>query len=173
MFINDRRVNVSADPASTGSASVDPDLMANSKFMAPAESTRERLLGCWRLLEYSETPEGGQPRYRLGAHPLGTILYTCDGYVSAQLAMSPPYVQQDRPTAYALAYSGPFDVDEQTGMVAHHVVVSVIPSWLGTTQLRKVHFPEAGMLVLSATEPIGPRGTLTAIRVTWLREPPR
>ena len=57
-------------------------------------------------------------------------------------------------TAYAFAYSDPFDVDEPAATIAHHVVVSVTPSWRGSTQLRRVQFPEPGTLVPSATEPI-------------------
>jgi transposase len=38
---------------------------------------------------------------------------------------------------------------EQASTVAHQVQVSVIPSWLGTMQIRRVQFPEAGTLVLS------------------------
>lgn len=49
------------------------------------QNIRERLVGSWQLVEYSETSEGGETRHPLSAHPLGAILYTPDGYMSARL----------------------------------------------------------------------------------------
>src|SRR5258706_15880152 len=123
---------------------------------------RERLVGCWRLVEFSVTaPDGGAAEHSLGTHPLGTILYTPDGYMSAQLAKPGPYADDQQPDAYAIAYSGPYDVNEQVSTVAHQVQVSVIPSWLGTTQIRQVQFPEADTLELSAAERSPRHGRMT------------
>ena len=118
---------------------------------------------------------GGETDRPLGDNPLGTILYTPDGYMSAQLARPGPYNDDDQePDAYYyIAYSGPYDADEQAGTVAHHLQVSVIPSWLGTTQLRQVRFCEPGTLVLSASEPHPRDGTPTTTTITWSRQPPR
>jgi hypothetical protein len=136
---------------------------------------RERLAGCWRLAGYevSVGEEGGTGR-PLGDKPLGTILYTPDGYMSAQLARPGPYADDDEePDAYYIAYSGPYDVDEQAGTVAHHVQVSVIPSWLGTTQIRRVQFREPGTLALAAAEPRPGDGVLITTTITWSRQPAR
>jgi hypothetical protein len=51
--------------------------------------------------------------------------------------------------------------------------VSVIPSWLGTTQLRQVQFREPGTLVLSASERHPRDGVPTTTTITWSRKPPR
>jgi hypothetical protein len=115
----------------------------------PEPSIRDRLVGCWRLAAFSVSAEGGETRHPLGDNPLGTILYTPDGYMSAQLARPGPYEDDREPNAYYVAYSGPFDVDERSRTVSHHVQVSVIPSWLGTTLVRRVQFSEPGTLVLS------------------------
>jgi hypothetical protein len=131
---------------------------------------REQLIGGWRLAGYSETADGGEASHPLGDNPLGTILYTPDGYMSAQLASPGPYEDDQAPDAYYIAYSGPYDVDEQAGTVAHHVQVSVIPNWRGTTQLRQVQFPGRGTLVLSAKGV--PRDGVTTT-ITWSRQPPR
>jgi hypothetical protein len=139
-------------------------------------SIRERLVGCWRLVEYRvTTAEGGEADHPLGTHPLGIILYTPDGYMSAQLARPGPYEDDQKPDAYEIAYSGPYDVDEQTRTVAHHVQVSVIPRWLGTTQIRQVQFHEPDTLVLSALEQSSRDGvtTTTTTTITWSRQPPR
>jgi hypothetical protein len=93
--------------------------------------------------------------------------------MSAQLARPGPYEDDHEPDAYYIAYSGPFDVDEQTETVAHQVQVSVIPSWLGTTQIRQVQFREPRTLVLSASEPRPRDGVMTTTTITWWRQRPR
>jgi lipocalin-like protein len=135
---------------------------------------REQLIGGWRLAGFTVTAEGGQTDHPLGDNPLGAILYTPDGYMSAQLARPGPYEDDQEPDAYYIAYSGPYDVDEQAGTVAHHVEVSVIPSWRGTTQIRQVQFREPGMLVLTTLEQShSPDGGMTTTTITWSRQPPR
>ena len=134
---------------------------------------RERLAGCWRLTGYHVyAAEGGEIDRPLGDDPLGTILYTPDGYMSAQLARPGPYEDDGEPDAYYIAYSGPYDVDEQAKTVAHHVQVSVIPSWLGTTQIRQVRFGGPDTLELSASEP-GRGGVISTTSISWSRQPPR
>jgi hypothetical protein len=140
------------------------------------QGIRERLAGCWRLVGFDVTDaDGAQTDRPLGDDLLGTILYTPDGYMSAQLARPGPYPDDDQePDAYYIAYSGPYDVDEQAGTVAHQIQVSVIPSWLGTTQIRQVQFPEPGTLVLSTSDQSPPRdGVLTTTTISWSRQPPR
>jgi hypothetical protein len=135
---------------------------------------REQLIGCWRLAGLTVTADGGRTDRPLGDDPLGTILYTPDGYMSAQLARPGPSEDDQEPDAYYIAYSGPYDVDEQAGTVAHQVQVSVIPSWRGTTQIRQVQFREPGTLVLSASEQSAPPdGAKTTTTITWSRQPPR
>jgi hypothetical protein len=138
--------------------------------MTSEAGIRERLVGCWRLVEFSVTAADRAEIDRpLGDNPLGTILYTPDGYMSAQPG---PYEDEQTPDAYYIAYSGPFDVDERARTVAHHVQVSAIPSWLGTTQVRRVEFREPGTLVLSSAEPRARDGMTVTTTITWSRQPP-
>jgi hypothetical protein len=146
----------------------------NAKRSSMPEGIRERLVGCWRLVGYDViSVDGGQTVRPLGDSPLGTILYTPDGYMSAQLTRPGPYEDDQGPDAYYIAYSGAYDVDEHAGTVAHQVQVSVIPSWLGTTQIRHVQFREPAALVLSASEPQLRDGVLTTVTISWSRQPPR
>ena len=47
---------------------------------------REQLIGAWRLVSYIESPVDGSPkRFPMGEKALGIIMYTPDGYMSAQL----------------------------------------------------------------------------------------
>ena len=53
---------------------------------------REKLLGAWRLVDVVEEPvDGSPPRRPHGERPIGLILYTPDGYMSAQI------MERDRP----------------------------------------------------------------------------
>lgn len=137
----------------------------------PEPKIRDRLVGGWGLTGF-EVTVGGKTEHPLGDDPVGTILYTPDGYMSAQLAGPGPYADDDQPDAYYIAYSGPYDVDETSQSVAHHLQVSVIPSWQGTTQLRQVHFHGPDTLTLSVSEP-GAGGMATTTTVNWARQRPR
>jgi Lipocalin-like domain len=99
---------------------------------------RERLIGSWKLTGYTETPfDGGPEKQPLGDDPLGAIIYNPDGYMSAQLSRPPEAAPDPREPH---AYSGPFTVDEESGVVTHHLDVCVIPALIGTTQSRRVKF---------------------------------
>jgi hypothetical protein len=51
-----------------------------------AQKLRERLIGAWKLESYVEKPvDGSAPFYPMGEKPEGIIMYTPDGYMSAQL----------------------------------------------------------------------------------------
>ncbi|MDT5188930.1 MAG: hypothetical protein QOI28_1181, partial [Mycobacterium sp.] len=109
----------------------------------------------------------------------GTIIYTPDGYMSAQLMRRdrPAYRRADidggtteQTVAAAsgyLAYSGPYTLDESTGAVYHHVGVSLLPNWLGGTQVRQGHL-DGTTLVLSA-DSTSRKGRTTRSTLVWRR----
>ena len=43
------------------------------------------LVGAWRLVSYQTNTDADPNGRPYGAHPLGTLLYTADGYMGAQL----------------------------------------------------------------------------------------
>ena len=52
---------------------------------------RDQLIGGWELVSYMEEPLiESRPNYPMGERPMGTIMYTPDGYMSAQLMRSNP-----------------------------------------------------------------------------------
>lgn len=110
------------------------------------------IVGTWRLISYAaQDDQGGPVLYPLGAEAVGLIIYTADGYMSAQL------MRADRSQAAAndyLAYAGPYRVDEATGAVYHDVTVSLLPTWIGTTQLRHSTLDD-DRLTLIAEVPVG------------------
>lgn len=85
------------------------------------KSLKEQLLGAWTLVSYTvQNIKTGAVSYPFGEHPLGFILYTADGYMSAQLQPPDraPFAEGDllraTPEEYAaagssyIAYSGRF-----------------------------------------------------------------
>src|ERR1700737_2121393 len=110
---------------------------------------RNAVLGALELVSYiAQDDHGGPITYPLGPDALGLIMYTADGYMSAQLmrrdrpAFDRPETDGGTPEQAAaaaagyLAYSGPFTVDENTGVLHHQPRVSLLPNWLNLTQLR-------------------------------------
>jgi hypothetical protein len=147
--------------------------------MSTNESLRSAVLGAWELVSYTiEDNPGGDTTYPLGPNPVGLILYTEDGYMSAQL-MRPDRVETNPSigtvespfaTGY-LAYSGPFHVDEATGALYHQVTVSLFPKWLGSTQLRCSHL-DGDVLILSGTG-TSANGVASTHTLHWKRAPRR
>ena len=124
-------------------------------------SLRDRLIGAWRLAEFTVTAEDGTVTYPMGEDVEGLIIYTADGYMSAQLMEPgrPAYAsgefthgtEEEEAAAAAgyLAYSGPFYVNEETATLKHHMSVSLFPNWLNQTQERFVEL-EGDTLTITA-----------------------
>lgn len=130
--------------------------------------TRIGLIGTWKLVSYTSKPVGkdGPIEYPLGKDAMGYLIYTADGYMSAQIMRpgSRPYSTED-PFAIAddeaadaarhyLAYAGPFEVIEHEGKVAvkHHAKLALVPNWADGHQLRFCEL-EGDELVLMPTQP--------------------
>jgi Lipocalin-like domain len=144
-------------------------------------SLRSRLIGAWQLVNFvmRDTATNAEER-PWGEHLLGLILYTHDGYVSAQLQRPrrAPFVHDDPFNATAveyaaagsscIAYSGRFFVDEAGQSVCHEMAVSFFPNWLGQRHTRKVKI--AGeFLQLTVDRPNGEPKTAT---LTWRKAQP-
>ena len=141
---------------------------------------RDKLVGAWRLVSYveRESPEG-QPRYPHGEDAQGLIIYTPDGYMSAQIQSSgrPDY---DRPVASGgtteqaaaaalgyLAYSGRYFVDEATGDIRHQATLSLVPNYLGQFHLR--HSDLDGDRMTLSSELTLPDGRTVYSSLLWAR----
>lgn len=118
-----------------------------------AAELRQKLIGAWTLVEYKIQPaSGAAASYPLGKEARGIIMYTPDGYMSAQL-MQPGaarFVDGDlsggtkdelaESMKRYLAYSGRFTVmnDGDKPVLTHQMEVSSFPNWLGNVQERTV-----------------------------------
>jgi hypothetical protein len=145
-----------------------------------ADELRANLIGAWTLESYvSTSADGSDEFYPLGPDARGIIMYTPDGYMSAQL-MRPdrtpfdradPHLAHEDQLAEAaagyLTYAGPFSVVED-GLIAHHVEVSLLPNWIGGVQYRTAHLQDS-CLELAPPEPILLDGEPRYAKLVWRR----
>src|SRR5947207_2651203 len=129
----------------------------------------EQLVGAWELVSYRLIAENGSVTFPLGEDASGLIIYTGDGYMSAQLmrlgrasySSGDPHAGETHEMSAAaagyVAYSGPFTADEETRTLKHSVAVSLFPNWLGNTQLRICRL-DGDSLTLSTSGPMAARG---------------
>ena len=122
-------------------------------------------IGTWKLMSWEFTQPDGTIQYLYGKDVVGYLMYTADGYMSAQI-MDPDRQQSDpsfplematgqtlpdsdRARAYGtyVAYCGTYTVEGDK--VIHHVKAGLIPSWTGSDQRRRFRF-ELGRLIIGS-----------------------
>jgi hypothetical protein len=146
---------------------------------------RDQLIGAWKLVSYVEKPvDGSAPFYPLSERPLGIIMYTPDGYMSAQLSKAdrPAFASGDwfkgtdddykQEASTYIAYTGPFHVDEEKQTLTHTMFISLFPNWVGQTQPRVVTI-EGNTLHLSTAVPIHSGGKVVNSYLVWERAKPQ
>jgi len=116
----------------------------------------------------------------MGEAPQGIIMYTPDGFMSAQLcgAGRANFVSGDwldgTPKEYEakansyIAYTGPFHVDEERLTLTQSMFISLCPNWVGQTQPRVVRI-EGDFLNLSTASPIQSAGKTVNSYLQWKR----
>lgn len=121
----------------------------------------EEIIGAWRLCEYSleDKSNFGKRFYPLGEDATGFLMYTPDGYVSAHLMASgrPSYASGRLHTGSTeemaqaakgyMAYAGKFEIDPHSGVLIHHLEVSMNPTWLGQAQERIATISENRLII--------------------------
>jgi Lipocalin-like domain len=142
---------------------------------------REQLIGAWKLVSYVAHPVDGSAQFfPLGENPSGIILYTPDGFMSAQLMSNgrKPFASSDwfeatleeyrAEASTYIAYSGRFHVDEEKKGLTHSMFVSLFPNWIGQTQPRLVRI-EGDTLYLSTETPTPSAGRVVMSKLAWRR----
>ncbi|KAL9610655.1 MAG: hypothetical protein Q9167_004664 [Letrouitia subvulpina] len=151
-------------------------------------SLRFQLIGAWELVKYSAPKEQDHNNvvYPMGEDAQGIIMYTPDGYMSAQIQKSgQPKFQIDDLNAgteeelravgkHYVAYTGPFYIDESGEMpiLQHHITNCTFPNWLGKTQRRTVVFSEEGAekyITLGPESPVMILGEMRIPQLKWRR----
>jgi Lipocalin-like domain len=138
------------------------------------------ILGAWELHSYTARDTADDMvTHPFGENPVGLLLYTPDGFMSAQLMRSGrPHFDRPRTdggtseqTVAAaqgyLAYSGRFIVDEDTDTVHHEIMVSLLPNWVNQTQLRAAGLADGYLTLRADTTSRG--GVTTTHILVWRR----
>lgn len=133
-------------------------------------SIYQQLQGTWSLVSYEVKIHGPLTitRYPFGKSATGLILYTSDGYMSAQL-MGPgaqafaannyhdgSESEMTNAARHYLAYSGSYSVNiglDLRPLLKHVVEVSLYPNWLGTTQSRICEISDTELTLTPDTLP--------------------
>ncbi|HEY8784504.1 MAG TPA: lipocalin-like domain-containing protein [Mucilaginibacter sp.] len=145
------------------------------------KTLREQLIGAWKLVSYAENPvDGTAAFYPMSEKPMGIIMYTPDGFMSAQL-MHPERknfasgdwfngtdAEYKQEASTYIAYTGPFHVDEEKQTLSHSMFISLFPNWTGQTQPRVVKI-EGELLHLGTASPIVSGGKTVNAVLTWRR----
>ena len=137
----------------------------------PEIPLRQKLIGTWKLESYTAYPTPNstiqRPTYPMTKNVTGSIMYTPDGYMSAQFLI-PGQQSFKRGTGEEaqwaeagkrfFAYSGPYYVTHEglgRGEILRHTFqVCNLPGWIGDIQIRTHRFEENGeVLVLGSEEP--------------------
>jgi hypothetical protein len=137
----------------------------------PEPSLRERIIGAWKLDSYIAypTPESPiqRPTFPMTKNVTGFIMYTPDGYLSAQMLIpgqhsfkrgegeEPQWAEAGK---RFFAYCGPYYISNEgpgrEEVLRHTFQVCNLPGWIGDVQVRTHRFEEDGqVLVLGSEEP--------------------
>lgn len=155
-----------------------------------SQSVREQIIGAWELIEYSATlpNDPSNKYYPMGPKASGIIMYTPDGFMSAQL-QTPGQGQFDTTAGTEaewaqvgrsyVAYTGHFWVDEKGDeqgrpILKHQMRQSNLPRLRGDIQRRLVRFsqePDGKYLVLGVDGTMNFNGEERVIQVRWRRLP--
>lgn len=135
------------------------------------------LVGSWRLVSMEYRYADGRVRYPYGREAVGYIIYTADGRMSATIMSGGrrPFgtdfgrgeATAEKAAAFetALAYAGRYEF--LADRVLHHVEVSLVPDWAGTT-LERLADLQGDRLTLS-THPTTHNGRTRTTVITWER----
>jgi hypothetical protein len=144
------------------------------------ESIASQLVGVWTLLSYTEEKKGFKDTSPLGLNPVGFLIYTPDGFVSAQLMKPGRAAFQSRewfrgtPEEYVesgsgyIAYCGTYNVDEANETVTHIPTVALLPNLIQGTQLRAIQL-HADRLTLRTPSVADADGALVSSHLEWQR----
>ncbi len=142
------------------------------------------LLGTWHLRRWEIAySDGRAPTLPFGPDASGLIQYTADGGMSACIARAarPPLSAESMrklPTAEAVAafesyfqYAGRYTLRTHAGQtqVVHQVTMSLNPNFVGSEQVRDMHFDAEGRLTLSASDTLPGSDVARHHRLTWER----
>lgn len=119
------------------------------------------LIGSWKVVSWTDTPNNGKPYFPFGANPTGEFVFTPDGHFSAQVlsgpvgslpALLPPKGFDDLivagVTAPYLGYYGTYTADLADGTLNYKLDGSNAPVYVLSDVSRMIRF-DGDKLILS------------------------
>ena len=137
----------------------------------PEMPLRQKLIGSWKLESYIAYPTAEstiqRPTFPMTKYVTGMIMYTPDGYMSAQMLIpgqksfkrgEGEEAQWAEAGKRFFAYCGPYYINneglEREEVLRHTFQCCNLPGWVGDLQVRTHRFEEDGqVLVLGSEEP--------------------
>jgi hypothetical protein len=139
-----------------------------------------QLVGVWTLESYRDEHPDGEDIHPFGPHPQGFLIYTADGFVSAQL-MKPGRcafhssdwhngtLEEYRESGSGyIAYCGRFEVDEEKATVTHIPSVALLPNLIDGRQCRSIDL-HGDRLTLRVSGALVMNGVSITSRLDWKR----
>lgn len=158
---------------------------SNNTSVRAGDDLKQQITGTWVLKSYVETNmETGEKSYPMGQSPSGYIMYTGDGYMSAQIsgagrehfAKNDMFGGTEKEYTAAgqsyLAYSGPYAIDTGAHKLTHTISISLYPNWAGLNQVRNFRVEDDKRLYLSFERPQMSRGAMRTADLVWERASP-
>ncbi|MEO6149218.1 MAG: lipocalin-like domain-containing protein [Mucilaginibacter sp.] len=132
----------------------------------------KQLIGSWSLVSFHQEDAEGKITYPFGENATGIIMYTPDGYMSAQIMRgeAAPVAYHGTPGDEYLAYTGRYHITADQHMLQHDSTICNIPEWLGRQQQRPVHI-EGDFLHLSSNGPTLINDHWVSLKLVWKRNP--
>ena len=135
---------------------------------------KDKIIGGWELVVWTMKDEQNNIHYPFGENASGIIMYTPDGYMSANI------IADDKKNLISegvslesmlkgkgayLSYSGTYTLYDSR--VVHHVRISLIPEWIGGDQERNMKFKNNSLILSS--ELVLEDGTVQLHSLKWSR----
>jgi Lipocalin-like domain len=143
-----------------------------------------QLIGVWALVSYTDEQPDGMDTHPFGPQPQGFLIYTADGFFSAQL-MKPgrsvfrsddwwhhgtPEEYQEAGSGY-IGYCGTYEVDEEIATVTHIPSVALLPNLILGRQRRSIDLQGDRLTLRAAGVPLA-NGHFVTSRLEWQRANP-
>jgi len=139
---------------------------------APDASSREKLVGAWRLVSIETIRPNGDVIYPFyGKHPDGLLVYNQNGWMSVQIASDPsaavpkdgswegflaaPSPEKITAIERYYAYFGTWSLDPLASTVTHHIKQSLRPGERGEDGVRHFIFDGDRLTLTAAAHEMG------------------
>ncbi len=148
----------------------------DKKMNEVCESIGNKIYGTWKLMKFVYKDQLNKEEKYFGQSPEGILIYERSGFMSVHIAQEdrPNFetdsfdggTEQDKARAFStfFSYYGRF-VEEAPGKLAHTIVGSLFPNWIGQVQIRYGRL-ENDLLYLT-TPPIASMEGYNVFEIVW------